>query len=88
MQIILIIDVRAVHPYLGPMKQDTSITIRISAKQLRDLDNLRLMESQNPLKIPTRAEILRRLIDHAVEQRANTPAKSAKARHLEWGEVS
>jgi hypothetical protein len=82
-QIFLIIDVRAVRDYLGCMRQDTSITIRISARQLRDLDNLRIMESQNPLKIPTRAEILRRLIDREVEQRACHP----DARHLEWGEL-
>lgn len=67
-----------VHTYLVIMRQDISITIRISEKHLRYLDNLRRME---PGQVPSRSEMVRLLIDRDADQRADL------APHLEWGEL-
>jgi len=47
------------------MTQDTQIAIRLSTQALAALDDLRRVEDD----VPSRAEMIRRLIDRAVDAR-------------------
>ena len=57
--------------------QDQQLTVRISAKRIALLDEIRRQEKD----LPTRAAMLRRLVDEAAQSRnIQTPASGTKLR--------